>query len=384
MPGRSSVHVTDEGAENILLQWFEKCNDSEVDEDVTANSSDSDEEDCAKVRSEYDSENTFDAKCSISSDNGDPQPNFNMSKHNLKNEIMRIVHDVVQWTNAEGQRKHGDLWKNLDHEEFLRFVGLLILVGVYKSHNEGITNLWNAENGRLVFNRTMSRSRFTTISQCLRFDNAETRRRNRDPDKLLPIRAFLELWRPALQDSYIPLTSSCILSVIWVACDSQTSFVYNCQIYIAETGDQRKRNQSKRVVLDMTKGLETSGRSFFTSLDLAREMEKNLTLLGTIRKTKQELPQELVTRRGRDVYSTKFGYHQSHLVKELVITGRSTEKASTSQSHPQETQKLKCGRCWKCSRNLDREYSKRCQNCNRFVCNVHQKITCYECKSDDS
>ncbi|KAF2899600.1 hypothetical protein ILUMI_06574 [Ignelater luminosus] len=189
--------------------------------------------------------------------------------------------------------------------------------------------------------------------------------------------------------------------------------------------------------------------------------KKNLTLLGTIRKNKPEIPQELVTR-GRDVYSTKFGYqdktmlafycskkgkivallltvHDSSQISEtekkkpqmiidynkrmsgvdtmdklvrtytvkrqtkrlenkkgykcrdflmqlgkvLVVTGRNAKKASTSQSHLQETQKLKRGRCWKCPRNLDQKYSKRWQNCNRFACNVHQKITCYEYKSDD-
>ncbi|KAF2888589.1 hypothetical protein ILUMI_17584, partial [Ignelater luminosus] len=132
--------------------------------------------------------------------------------------------------------------------------------------------------------------------------------------------SFFELWLPTLQDSYIPyenltvdeqqLTSRgrCPFKQfipskpekygikIWAACDSQTSFVYNCQIYIGKTGNQRERNQGKRVVLDMTKRLETSGRNvttdnFSTSLDLAREMEKkNLTLLGTIRKNKPELP----------------------------------------------------------------------------------------------
>ncbi|KAF2892011.1 hypothetical protein ILUMI_14162 [Ignelater luminosus] len=70
----------------------------------------------------------------------------------------------------------------------------------------------------------------------------------------------------------------------------------------------------------MTKGLETSGNNvttdtFFTSFDLAKEMEKkNLTLLGTIRKNKPELPQELVTTRGRDVYSTKFGYQDKTML----------------------------------------------------------------------
>ncbi|KAF2898044.1 hypothetical protein ILUMI_08131, partial [Ignelater luminosus] len=82
MAGRSLVRVTDEGAENILLQWFEECNGSEVDEDVTANSSNSDEENCAEVRSEYDFENTPDAESSISSYNGAINPIFTYKSKN--------------------------------------------------------------------------------------------------------------------------------------------------------------------------------------------------------------------------------------------------------------------------------------------------------------
>ncbi|KAF2893053.1 hypothetical protein ILUMI_13123 [Ignelater luminosus] len=91
-------------------------------------------------------------------------------------------------------------------------------------------------------------------------------------------------------------------------------------IYIGKTGDQHECNQGKRVVLDMTKGFETSGRNvttdnFFTGLDLAREMEKkNFTLLGTIRTNKPELSQELVTTPGSDVHSTKFGYQDKAML----------------------------------------------------------------------
>ncbi|KAF2906097.1 hypothetical protein ILUMI_00079 [Ignelater luminosus] len=262
----------------------------------------------------------------------------------------------------------------------------------------------------------------------------QAKRRNRDPDKLSPIRAFFELWLPTLQDSYIPYENLTVDEQlltfrgrcpfkqfipskpgkygikIWAACDSQTSFVYKCQRYIGKTGDQRERNRGKRVVLDMTKGLETSGRNvttdnFFTSLDLARKMEKkNLTLLGTIRKNKPKLSQELVTTRGRDVYSTKIWLsRQSHVSlllfkkgkvvtllstmhdsgqisetekkkPQMILDYNKTKSAWTSQNQPQETQKLKRCRCWKGPRNLDRKYSKRCQNCNPFVCNVHQKL----------
>ncbi|KAF2893465.1 hypothetical protein ILUMI_12708 [Ignelater luminosus] len=53
----------------------------------------------------------------------------------------------------------------------------------------------------------------------------------------------------------------------------------------------------------------------YCSFDLAKEMEKkNLALLGTIRKNKPQLPQELVTTRGRDVYSTKLGYQDKTML----------------------------------------------------------------------
>lgn len=271
-----------------------------------------------------------------------------------------IVNHIVKWTNAEGQLKHGNSWQTVDDKELLRFIGLLILAGVYKAHNEGITNLWNLEDGRPIFNQTMSRNRFTTISQCLRFDNAEARRRNRDSDKLTPIRTFFELWLPTLQDAYLPYENITVDEQlltfrgrcpfkqyipskpgrygikIWAACDSKTSYVYNCQVYSGKTGDQRERNQGKRVVLEMVEGLEKSGRNvttdnFFTSLELARELEtKDLTLLGTIRKNKSELPQELVTPHGRQVYSTKFGFqNQAMLASYCPKKGKTVTLLST-------------------------------------------------------
>ncbi|KAF2892600.1 hypothetical protein ILUMI_13576 [Ignelater luminosus] len=118
----------------------EGCNDREVDENVSANSNNSDEEDCAEVRLEYDSENTSEGESSISSNNSDHKPNFHM----------------------------------------------------------------------------------------------------------------------CLFKQFIPSKPEKFGIKIWAVCDSQTSFIYNYQIYIGKTGDQRERNQGKRVVLDMTKELETS------------------------------------------------------------------------------------------------------------------------------
>ena len=78
MAGRSSVRLGDKGAEDVLLEWFRECdNDVEVDENVTANSDDSEEEDLTEVQSEYDSENTSAAE-PVSANSEKQQLNFLM------------------------------------------------------------------------------------------------------------------------------------------------------------------------------------------------------------------------------------------------------------------------------------------------------------------
>jgi len=76
------------------------------------------------------------------------------------------------------------------------------------------------------------------------------------------------------------------------------------QVYTGrEEGQNREVNQGQRVVLDLISGLEKSGRNvtcdnFFTSVSLAREFAKRqMTVLGTIRKNKGELPTKLTETR---------------------------------------------------------------------------------------
>jgi len=73
------------------------------------------------------------------------------------------------------------------------------------------------------------------------------------------------------------------------------------------------RNLGKRTVLDLTSGLENKGHtiymdSFYTSVDLFREMEsKMFGCSGTIRKNRKGLPPELKKKKkiekGESIYS---------------------------------------------------------------------------------
>ncbi|KAM4584694.1 piggyBac transposable element-derived protein 4-like [Odontesthes bonariensis] len=94
---------------------------------------------------------------------------------------------------------------------------------------------------------------------------------------------------------------------------STSSYAWNLQVYIGKPdGGAPESNQGMRVVLDMSQGL--SGHNitcdnFFTSHKLGQELlKKKLTMVGTIRKNKSELPPQLLTTKNRPVKSSMFAY----------------------------------------------------------------------------
>ena len=59
----------------------------------------------------------------------------------------------------------------MDENDLRAYVGLLILVGVYRSRVEATASLWNAKSGQAIFRATMPRKLFHTYSRLLRFDD---------------------------------------------------------------------------------------------------------------------------------------------------------------------------------------------------------------------
>lgn len=222
-------------------------------------------------------------------------------------------------TNLEGRRVFGDSWRALDQVDLLAYIGLLILAGVYRSNNEATQSLWDAESGRPIFRSTMSLQQFHVLSRIIRFDNRDTRPVRWRNDKLAAIRNVWDRWVERLPLMYnpgpevtvderlVPFRGRCPFKQyipskpgkygikIWAACDAKSSYAWNMQVYTGKplTGRPEK-NQGMRVVLDMTAGL--SGHNitcdnFFTSYVLGQELlKRKLTMVGTVRKNKPELP----------------------------------------------------------------------------------------------
>lgn len=251
-----------------------------------------------------------------------------------------LIDGICKWTNKEGCTRHGDKWKDLNSEEMKKYIGQLILVGVFKAKNEDVNELYSAKMGRPIFGRVMSRDRFRQITSALRFDDAEKRRKHRSPDKLGPIRDIFEEWNKTLRDNayvlgwavtvdeqlvtfrgrcpfrqYIPSKPGKYGIKFWVLSDAATGYVWKIEVYKGKKPEEvREVGQGERVVKSLVAELVNTGRNvtcndFFTSLPLARFLlTKNLTIVGTIRKNKAELPPEFTITKGREVHSTLFGF----------------------------------------------------------------------------
>ena len=203
---------------------------------------------------------------------------------------------------------HNSSWKQITMSEFNRFIGLLILLGVYKAKNEPIRDIWNKEDGRPVFSKSMSVNRFESILRYLRFDDTINRDRQ---DKGAAIKEVFESFRRKLCSgivpsenltvdeqlvnffgrcsfkTYIPSKPGKFGIKIWVLCDAKTGYCLNQSIYFGkiQKNSPPEKNLGKNVALNLinTCMVKLDGRNittdnFFSSLSLSQELLKKKLL----------------------------------------------------------------------------------------------------------
>lgn len=245
-------------------------------------------------------------------------------------------------TNLYGARTYGENWNTIELSTLRAYFGLLLLAGVYRSHGECLQELWSEQDGRPIFRATMSLKTFKKINRCIRFDD-KNERPDRSRDKLAPIRDVFDKWVHHLKMLYVPdkcvTVDEQLISFrgrcpfrqyipskpgrygikIWALCDSQSFYAYNMQVYTGRNPNCRPEiNQGKRVVLDLTEG--SRGRNvtcdnFFTSYDLAVELKKrDMTIVGTIRKNRKELPPLMINMKKKPVYHSEFVFDHTRKV----------------------------------------------------------------------
>ncbi|XP_031343697.1 piggyBac transposable element-derived protein 3-like [Photinus pyralis] len=218
---------------------------------------------------------------------------------------------------------------------------------------------------RPIFSATMPRTRFSQISSWMRFDNKDTRENRRKTDKMAPIRdlsdSFINNCKKyynsgshlTVDEQLVPFRGRCPFRVymkskpakygikVWVLADAETPYCKNLQIYLGKKGNVPERDQGKRVVLDLVSclgsGYGITTDNFFTSLELAENLlDRNLTLCGTLRRTKTFLPTEFLPSRKQPVYSSIFA-HQPEVTMVSYVPKQNKSVILLSSEHREGT-----------------------------------------------
>ncbi|KAL4008381.1 hypothetical protein ACER0C_002233 [Sarotherodon galilaeus] len=319
----SSRRLTTEEALSLLFNW-----DSDEEEDV------SETEDLSEAEDNV----IDDPDCQFSDEEEDSEGECAAISTSNENQGMQQSSSTEEtWTSKD------EKWKPLDQTDLHAYIGILIFAGVYRSKGEATASLWNEENGRPIFRATMSLETFLKISRVIRFDNHETRAGRRERDKLAAIRDVWDKWVEILPLLYnpgphvtvderlVPFRGRCPFRQympnkpakygikIWAACDAKSSYSWNMQVYTGKLpGGASEKNQGMRVVLQMSEGLQGHNitcDNFFTSYWLGEELQKRkLTMLGTIRRNKPELPSEILKMQGRSLHSSLFVFTEKATV----------------------------------------------------------------------
>lgn len=208
--------------------------------------------------------------------------------------------------------------------EIKALIGLLYILGVTKSSRQSVTDAWATDGtGIEYFRLVMSCQRFRFLMRAIRFDDISTREERKQNDKLAPIRELFEEFVSKCRGNfrmgeevtidemlegfrgrcpfrqYISSKPARYGIKIFAAVDAACYYTGNLEIY---AGKQPSRefeidNRPKAVVLRLIQPITKTGRNitmdnWFTSVDLAKDLmiNHNLTLVGTVRKNKRELP----------------------------------------------------------------------------------------------
>lgn len=247
----------------------------------------------------------------------------------IDNEILQTI---IENTNKYGREymssKKGDsnLWTPVDEIEMKAVIGVLYLLGVYRSQHESLRCLWsNGHSARPIFKAAFSVNRFEQILAFLRFDDRDTRQQRASNDKFVPFRslwnAFVENCRRnyhvsayvTIDEQLIPFRGRCGFCQympskpdkygmkLFLMCDVETAYTFNGLPYVGREGNERCVGLAESVVTKLAEPLHKSGinittDNWFTSSRLATALlSKQITLLGTVRKNKQEVPDEFRT-----------------------------------------------------------------------------------------
>ncbi|XP_034058307.1 piggyBac transposable element-derived protein 4-like [Gymnodraco acuticeps] len=253
-----------------------------------------------------------------------------------------IIEEVLRCTNLEGRRAaaaKGKEWRCLDKVEFTAFIGLTLLAGGDKSWDVALRELFLDPLPNLMYKATMGFHRYEDIRRLIRFDDKRTRAVRLETDHMAAFRYVWDCFLANCKKVFVP--SDCVtideqlvpfrgrckflqympskpakygIKIFWM-CDARVHYAFNGMIYTGrQPGEDVQRNLGENIVQQLSSGIRHTGPNitmdnFFTSIPLAEKLlEKNLTLVGTLRQNKPDIPPVMKPNKLREKYSSKCGF----------------------------------------------------------------------------
>lgn len=275
----------------------------------------------------------------------------------------RKAADCRRARNPTRRRSHHS---DFSYDEICAGIALVLRAGCDRDNLTSLDDLWSSIEGRPFYKSVMSRSRFKFFLRVIRFDNYRTRMDRQRDDKLA---AFSEVWNAFGQNltkHYIPKAVLTVdeqlvgyrgrapgrtylpskprkygIKIFWLA-EADSGFALKGKIYTGREESGVHRNLGRDIVVELTQPYHGTNRevvtdNYFTSHQLACDLlDRGLTLLGTLRNHRREIPAQLRNKK-RPVNSSLFVHdHNRKIVLVSYIPKKNKNVTLLSSSHSGE------------------------------------------------
>ena len=232
--------------------------------------------------------------------------------------------------------QQSETWRDLSDEEITAFLGILFLSGVYRGQHQPLRELLT--EGPNEFRAAFGINRLEDIIRYLRFDDRSSRSTTRD--KFSPFRLFWDdfinnckrMYRPGCYmcvdeqllpfrgrvsfRQYIPSKPDKYGMKFFLLVSKNSHYIYNAIPYCGRNERETVHvGLASDIVKELCVPIYSSGRNitcdnYFTSADLAEYLSsKNLTLLGTMKQNRREIPPVLFEG-SHPIGSSTFAFHE--------------------------------------------------------------------------
>ena len=255
----------------------------------------------------------------------------------LTNEILSIIKRCTNRKISQFNRTNGRSIKLFSEDEIHAALAIIYRAGVDRDNFSDLLRLFHPTDSRPFYRAAMGINRFKQFIRFIRFDDFRSRAERQKSDRLAAFSDVWELFVSELKKHYIPDSDITIdeqlvgyrgrapgrtympskprkygVKIFWAA-DSNTGYALNGKIYLGRAPNQQgpERELGKNIVLELMKPFYNTGRNvvmdnFFTSFSLAAELiPKNLTILGTMRKNRREIPRCLLETRSMEQFESR-------------------------------------------------------------------------------